>query len=85
MNTSAIKRKLKVCRRCEFLCTGCPHALPCAVQGQHVKPVECYLCWHNKGTVLPRDCHLRPDPPREQAKASKAPRDRVQPRLERRR
>jgi hypothetical protein len=59
MNTSSIKRKLRVCRRCEFLCTGCPHALPCAVQGQRVKPVECYLCWHNKGTVLPSDCGLR--------------------------
>jgi hypothetical protein len=59
MNTSSIKRKLQVCRRCEFLCTGCPHALPCAVQGQQVKPVECYLCWHNQGTVLPGDCSLR--------------------------
>jgi hypothetical protein len=59
MNTSAIKRKLRVCRRCEFLCAGCPHALPCAMQGQRVKPVECYVCWHNKGTVLPGDCSLR--------------------------
>jgi hypothetical protein len=59
MNTSSIKRKLSVCRRCEFLCTDCPHALPCAVQGQQVKPVECYLCWHNQGTILPMDCRLR--------------------------
>lgn len=59
MNTSSIKRKLQVCRRCEFLCTGCPYALPCAVQGQQVKPVECYFCWHNQGTVLPTDCRLR--------------------------
>jgi hypothetical protein len=75
MNTSSIKRKLRVCRRCEFLCTGCPHALPCAVQGQRVKPVECYLCWHNKGTVLPRDCRLRPRPARtgKSAKGSARP------------
>jgi hypothetical protein len=62
MNTSSIKRKLKVCRRCDFLCVSCPHALPCAVQGQRVRPVECYLCWHNQGTVLPTDCPLRRRP-----------------------
>jgi hypothetical protein len=62
MNTSSIKRKLQVCRRCEFLCMGCPHALPCEVQGQRVRPVECYLCWHNPGTVLPTDCALRRQP-----------------------
>ncbi len=59
MNTSAIRRKLRVCSRCAFRCTGCPHALPCAKQGQRVRPMECYLCWHNQGTVLPTDCALR--------------------------
>ncbi len=59
MNTSSIKRKLPACRRCEFLCTGCPYTQPCAVQGQRVKPVECCLYWHNQGTVLPTDCRLR--------------------------
>jgi hypothetical protein len=59
MNTISIKRKLKVCRRCEFLCARCPHALPCEAQGQRVRPVECYLCWHNQGTVLPTDCGVR--------------------------
>ncbi len=72
MNTSSIKRKLQVCRRCEFLCEGCPHALPCAVQGQRVKPVECYLCWHNQGTVLPRDCRLRPRPAAHVGKNAKS-------------
>ncbi len=59
MNTGSIKRKLRICKRCEFLCTRCPHALPCEQQRQRVRPVECYLCWHNQGTVLPRDCALR--------------------------
>jgi hypothetical protein len=59
MNTSSIKRKLPPCRRCDFLCTGCPHALLCSKQGQRVRPTECYVCWHNEGTVLPRDCRLR--------------------------
>ena len=59
MNTSSIKRKLQSCRRCDFLCTGCPHALLCSRQGQRVRPTECYVCWHNEGTVLPRDCRLR--------------------------
>jgi hypothetical protein len=59
MNTNSIRRKLRVCSRCAFLCTGCPHALPCARQGQRVRPTECYLCWHNQGTVLPTDCALR--------------------------
>ena len=59
MNTGSIKRKLRICKRCEFLCTRCPHALPCAVQNQRVRPIECYMCWHNQGTVLPRDCALR--------------------------
>jgi len=59
MNTGSIKRKLRICKRCEFLCTRCPHAMPCTVQRQRVRPIECYLCWHNQGTVLPRDCRFR--------------------------
>jgi hypothetical protein len=62
MNTSSIKRKLRVCNRCAYLCTGCPHALPCTTQGQRVRPTECYVCWHNQGTVLPKDCRLRRSP-----------------------
>jgi hypothetical protein len=59
MNTSSIKRKLSTCRRCAYTCTGCPHALPCSRQGQRVRPTECYVCWHNEGTVVPKDCRLR--------------------------
>lgn len=59
MNTSSIRRKLRVCSRCAYLCTRCPHALPCAQQGPRVRPMECYLCWHNQGTILPADCGLR--------------------------
>ncbi len=59
MNTGSIKRRLRICKRCEFLCTNCPHALPCSVQGQPVRPTECYICWHNEGTLLPKDCRLR--------------------------
>jgi hypothetical protein len=59
MNTSSIKRKLPTCRRCAYTCTGCPHALPCSRQGQRVRPTECYVCWHNEGTVVPKDCRLR--------------------------
>ena len=62
MNTVSIKRKLRVCKRCEFLCKQCPHALPCEKQGQRVRPMECYLCWYNQGTVLPRDCPVRRKP-----------------------
>jgi len=65
MNTSAIKRKLHACRHCEYLCTGCPHALPCNRQGQRVRPTECYVCWHNEGTVLPKECRLRHAQPRK--------------------
>jgi len=59
MNTGSIKRRLRVCKRCEFLCTRCPHALHCAKQGQRVRPTECYICWHNDGTILPKDCRVR--------------------------
>ena len=59
MNTSSIKRKLPTCRRCAYLCTGCPHALPCSQQGQQVRPTECYVCWYNEGTILPKDCRVR--------------------------
>ena len=67
MNTSSIRRKLLTCRRCDFLCTGCPHAVLCHKQGQQVRPTECYVCWHNEGTVLPRDCRLRHAHTREEA------------------
>lgn len=59
MNTGSIKKRLRVCKRCEFLCTHCPHALQCAKQGQQVRPTECYICWHNDGTILPKDCRVR--------------------------
>jgi hypothetical protein len=59
MNTGSIKKRLRVCKRCEFLCTHCPHVLPCARLGQKVRPTECYICWHNEGTVLPKDCRVR--------------------------
>ena len=62
MNTSSIKRKLSTCRRCAFLCTACPYALPCSKQGQRVRPTECYVCWHNEGTLLPKDCRHRQAP-----------------------
>ena len=77
MNTVSIKRKLRVCKRCEFLCARCPHALPCAIQRQRVRPIECYLCWHNPGTLLPKDCGLRrrsAHPVGEDAKARTRPR-----------
>jgi len=64
MNTSAIKRRLTVCKRRDYLCTGCPHALPCERQGQKVRPTECYVCWHNQGTILPKDCPVRRTPVR---------------------
>lgn len=75
MNTGSIKKRLRVCKRCEFLCTGCPHALLCAVQGQRVRPTECYICWHNEGTVLPKDCRIRscrPAAPARTARPSRA-------------
>jgi Fe-S-cluster-containing dehydrogenase component len=62
MNTGSIKRRLRACKGCAYLCTSCPHALPCVRQGQKVRPTECYLCWHNQGTVLPKDCRLRRTP-----------------------
>lgn len=62
MNTNSIKRKLRVCRRCQFLCTACPHTMACATQGQRVRPLECYLCWYNQGTVLPKSCVVRRGP-----------------------
>ena len=68
MNISSIKRKLWVCKRCAYLCTGYPHASPCDRQGGRVTPVECYLCWHNQGTILPRDCQLRRLPARAKAR-----------------
>ena len=64
MNTSSIRRKLRVCKGCMFACKNCPHALPCARQGQRVTPTECYLCWYNQGTILPRDCAVRRTPAR---------------------
>jgi len=64
MNTSAIKRRLRVCKRCDYFCTGCPHALPCERQGQKVRPTECYVCWHNQGTSVPKQCRLRRTPVR---------------------
>ncbi len=64
MNTNAIKRRLRICKRCDYSCTGCPNALPCQRQGQKVRPTECYVCWHNQGTILPRDCRLRRTPAR---------------------
>jgi len=69
MNTSAIRRRLRVCKRCDYFCTGCPHALPCEKQGQKVRPTECYLCWHNQGTILPKDCRLRRSPLRTKIRA----------------
>jgi hypothetical protein len=69
MNLNAIRRKLAVCKRCDYRCTGCPHALPCVRQGQNVRPTECYLCWHNEGTILPRDCRLRRAPVRTRVHA----------------
>ncbi|HPC95747.1 MAG TPA: hypothetical protein PLU87_12450 [Sedimentisphaerales bacterium] len=65
MNTGSIKRRLRVCQGCAYLCKGCPHALPCIRQGQKVRPTECYVCWHNQGTILPRDCRLRLTPVRK--------------------
>ncbi|HQN34518.1 MAG TPA: hypothetical protein PK019_14000 [Sedimentisphaerales bacterium] len=62
MNTGSIKRRLRVCQGCAYLCKGCPHALPCVRQGQRVRPTECYVCWHNQRTALPRDCRLRRTP-----------------------
>lgn len=59
MNTNAIRRKLRVCKRCTYQCADCPYALVCDKQGRRVTPVECYVCWHNQGTALPGDCHLR--------------------------
>jgi hypothetical protein len=59
MNTGVIRSKLRVCKRCDSLCEKCPHALPCAMLGQRVRPTECYICWHNEGTALPRDCRVR--------------------------
>lgn len=59
MNTRSIRNKLRVCNRCDYLCDKCPHALQCVRLGQQVRPTECYICWHNEGTVLPRDCHVR--------------------------
>ena len=68
MNINSIKRKLWVCKRCTYVCTDCPHALACDRQGRRVTPIECYLCWHNQGTVLPRDCGLRRAPARVKAR-----------------
>lgn len=59
MNTRSIRNKLRVCKRCDYLCAKCPHVLACARLGQRVRPTECYICWHNEGTVLPRDCRVR--------------------------
>ncbi len=59
MNTGVIRSKLRVCKRCDHLCAKCPHALECSMLGQRVRPTECYICWHNEGTVLPRDCRVR--------------------------
>ena len=41
-----------------------PTPLPCERQGQKVRPTECYVCWHNQGTMLPKDCRLRRTPVR---------------------
>lgn len=62
MNTGVIRSKLRVCKRCDYLCEKCPHALQCAALGQRVRPTECYICWHNEGTALPRDCRVRNRP-----------------------
>lgn len=59
MNTTAIRRKLRTCKGCRYLCTDCPYALPCIRQGRDVRPIECYLCWHNEGIAVPADCRLR--------------------------
>ena len=69
MNLSAIRRKLSICKRCDYRCTGCPHALPCVRQGRQVRPTECYICWHNEGNVLPRNCRLRRTPVRTRVRA----------------
>jgi hypothetical protein len=62
MNTTAIRRKLRSCKGCRYACSDCPYALPCVRQGRSVRPIECYLCWHNEGTTLPADCRLRRTP-----------------------
>lgn len=59
MNTRSIRNKLRVCKRCDYLCAKCPHAMQCARLGQRVRPTECYICWHNEGITLPRDCRVR--------------------------
>ncbi len=69
MNTRVIRSKLRVCKRCDYLCTECPHVLSCAMLGQKVRPTECYMCWHNEGVILPRDCRVRN---RQAAKAAGA-------------
>ncbi|MBP7050388.1 MAG: hypothetical protein KBE65_05175 [Phycisphaerae bacterium] len=74
MNTGSIKMRLRPCRRCEYLCTDCPHALHCAVQGQRVRPTECYICWHNEGTLLPKDCRVRNRNPAPAARADRSSR-----------
>ena len=69
MNTSAIKRRLRACKGCNYFCTGCPHALPCERQGQKVRPTECYVCWHNQGTMLLKDCRVSRTPVRTKVHA----------------
>lgn len=59
MNAHSIQTKVRVCRRCNYLCAECPHVLPCTTLGQKVRPTECYICWHNEGTTLPKDCRIR--------------------------